>query len=109
MYLGGWFVKEGNAMNVVVDPSARETFTPRDLSDAYKDFETRGPQYLDDETGIKAGVYRLGERVLLVYEEPGTGLVVLVHPTSPRKVRSQNFKRGRWVRQLRSRARCSHW
>jgi hypothetical protein len=96
-------------MSVVVTPSARETFTPLELTDAYKDFETRGPQYLDDETDIKAGAYRFGERVLLVNEEPGTSLVVLVYPTSPRKVRSQNLERGRWVRQPRIRARCSLW
>jgi hypothetical protein len=96
-------------MSVVVTPSARETFTPRELTDAYEDFETRGPQYLDDETGIQAGVYRFGERVLLVYKEPGTSLVVLVHPTSPRKVRSQKFERDRWFRRPRIRARCSHW
>ena len=64
-------------MSVVVTRSARETFTPRELTDAYKDFETRGPQYLDDETGIKAGVYRFGERVLLVYEESEEGVVIL--------------------------------
>jgi hypothetical protein len=92
-----WFVKEGNAMSVVVSPSARETFTPRELTDAYKDFET----------GIKAGVYRLGERVLLVYEEPGIGLVVLVHPTPPRKVRSQKIERDSWAWQPRTSARRS--
>jgi hypothetical protein len=54
----GWIVTEGNAMSVVVKPSARETFTPRELTDAYKDFEKRGPQYLDAETGIKAAAYR---------------------------------------------------
>ena len=74
-------------MSVVVTPSARETFTPRELTDAYKDFETRGPQYLDDETGIKASAYRFGERVLLVYEESESGLVTLVDLT-PRKKRS---------------------
>jgi len=74
-------------MSVVVTPSARETFTPRELADAYKDFETRGPQYLDDETGIKASAYRFGERVLLVYEESESGLVTLVDLT-PRKKRS---------------------
>ena len=85
----GWFRRRRRgAMSVVVTPSARETFTLLELTDAYKDFETRGPQYLDDETGIKAGAYRFGERVLLVNEEPGTSLVVLVDPTSPRKVRS---------------------
>ena len=69
-------------MGVVVEPSARETFTPRELADAYEDFEKRGPQYLDAETDVKAAAYRFGERVLLVYEEPETGLVVLIHPTS---------------------------
>jgi hypothetical protein len=64
-------------MSVIFTPSAREMFTPRELADAYKDFETRGPQYLDDETGIKAGVCRLGERVLLVYEESEEGVVIL--------------------------------
>jgi len=69
-------------MSVVVTPSACETFTPRELTDAYEDFETRGPQYLDDEMGIKTGVYWFGERVLLVYEESEAGVVVLIHPTS---------------------------
>jgi len=96
-------------MSVVVKLSARETFTPRELADAYEAFIGRGPQYLDDETGIKASTFRFGERVLLVYEEPGTSLVVLVHPTSPTKVRCQTFERRRWVRQARIRARCSLW
>jgi hypothetical protein len=91
-------------MSVVVTPSARDTFTPRELTDAYKDFETRGPQYLDDETAIKGGAYRFGERVLLVYEEAETGLVILIRPTSPKKVCSQKFERGSWVRQLRTSA-----
>ena len=69
-------------MSVVVTSSARETFTPRELTDAYRDFETRGPEYLDAETGIKAAAYRFGERVLLVYREAETDLVVLIHPTS---------------------------
>jgi hypothetical protein len=69
-------------MSVVVDPSARETFTPRELTDAYKQFIERGPQYLDTETGIKAAAYCFDERVLLVYEEPETGLVVLIHPSA---------------------------
>ena len=84
-------------MSVVVEPSAREAFTPRELTDAYEDFETRGPQYLDDETGIKAGAYRFGERVLLVYEEAETSLVVLILPKSLKKVYSQKFERGSWV------------
>ena len=96
-------------MSVVATPGARETFTPRELTDAYGDFETREPQYLNTEAGIKAGVYRFGERLLLVYKEPGKSLVVLMRLTSPKKVRSLKFERGRWVRQRRIRARCSHW
>ena len=68
-------------MKVVVDASARE-ITPRELTAAYKQFEERGPQYLDAETGIKAAEYRFGERVLLVYEEAETGVVVLMHPSA---------------------------
>jgi hypothetical protein len=59
-------------MRVVVTPSARETFTPRELTEAYKQFEERGPQHLDAETGIKAAEYQFDERVLLVYEEAET-------------------------------------
>jgi len=69
-------------MGVVVEPSARKAFTPREITDAYKDFEKFGPQYLDAETGIKAAAYRFGERVLLVYEESEAGVVILTHPTS---------------------------
>ena len=80
MYLGG-FVKEGSAISVVVDPSAREMFTPRELTDAYKQFEERGPQYVSAETGLRAAAYRFGERVLIVYEESEAGVVILIHPT----------------------------
>ncbi len=69
-------------MSVVVTPSARETFTPRELTDAYKIFKGHGPQYLSDESGQRPSAYRFGERVLIVYEECETGLVVLSHPTS---------------------------
>ena len=68
-------------MSVVVDPNARETFTPRELTAAYKQFKERGPQYVNAETGLRAAAYRFGTRVLLVYEESETGLVVLIHPT----------------------------
>jgi hypothetical protein len=68
-------------MNVVVHPSARETFTPREITIAYKHFEERGPQYVDAETGLRAAAYWFGTRVLLVYEEFETGVVVLIHPT----------------------------
>ena len=79
---GGMVVKEGNAMGVVVEPSARETFTPRELAAAYKEFLERGPQHLDAESGISASAYRFGERLLIVYEESEPGVVVLIHPTS---------------------------
>jgi hypothetical protein len=69
-------------MSVVVTPSARETFTPRELTDAYKEFTDHGPQYLDVETGLSVSAYRFGERVLAVYEECETGVVVLIHPSA---------------------------
>jgi hypothetical protein len=69
-------------MSVVVTPSARERFTPRELAAAYKHFKEHGPQYLSDETGLRASVYRFGERVLLVYVESETDVIVLIHPTS---------------------------
>ena len=59
--------------SVVVTPSARETFTPRELTDAYEQFIERGPQYVSAESGLRAAAYRFGERVLLVYEEPEMG------------------------------------
>jgi hypothetical protein len=68
-------------MSVVVDRSARETFTPREITTAYKHFEECGPQYVDAETGLRAAAYRFGTRVLLVYEESETGVVILIHPT----------------------------
>jgi hypothetical protein len=67
---------------VVVDLSARERFTPRELTDAYEQFKERGPQYVDAETGLRASAYRFGEHVLIVYEESETGLVVLIHPSA---------------------------
>ena len=68
--------------SVVVTPSARETFTPRELADAYKQFKERGPQYVSVESGLRAAAYRFGKRVLLVYEESETSLVILTHPRS---------------------------
>ena len=59
--------------SIVVTPSARERFTPRELTDAYEQFIERGPQYVSVESGLRAAAYRFGERVLLVYEEPETG------------------------------------
>jgi hypothetical protein len=69
-------------MSVVVTPSARETFTPRELTDAYKQFEERGPQYVNSKTDLRAATYWFGTRVLLVYEESEAGVVVLIHSTS---------------------------
>ena len=69
-------------MSLVVKPSAREKFTPRELIDAYEDFLGNEPQYLDAVTGIKATAYLFGAGVLVVYEEPVTHVVVLIHPTA---------------------------
>jgi hypothetical protein len=69
-------------VGLLVEPSTRETFMPRELADAYEKFLASGPRYLDAQTGIEGSVYRFGTRVLVVYEEPETGLVVLIHPTS---------------------------
>jgi hypothetical protein len=68
--------------SVVVTPSAREAFTPRELTDAYNEFKERGPQYLCGESILRAAAYQFGTRVLLVDEESETGVVVLTHPTS---------------------------
>ena len=73
---------EGTTKSVVVDPSARETFTPRELAATYEEFKEHGAQYQDAETGLSASAYRFGERVLVLYEESETGLVVLIHPTA---------------------------
>ena len=67
---------------VIVEPSTSETFAPRELAYAYKKFMEHGSQYLDAEGGIEVSVYRFGMRVLVVYEEPGAGLVVFTHPIS---------------------------
>jgi len=69
-------------MSVVVTPGARETFTLRELTAADKEFTEHGAQHLDEETDLSASACRFGERVLLVYEEPEAGVVVLIHPTS---------------------------
>jgi hypothetical protein len=39
-------------VTVVVTPSARETFTPRELSAAYEDYTEHGPQYMNAQTGL---------------------------------------------------------
>jgi hypothetical protein len=64
-------------MTVVATPSARERFTPRELSAAYEDYTERGPQYMNAQTGLKAAAYRFGARVLIVCEEPESGVVML--------------------------------
>ena len=69
-------------IGAIVEPSTRETFTPRELADAYEEFLASGTRYLDAQSGIEGSVYRFGTRVLVVYEEPETGLVALIHPTS---------------------------
>ena len=84
MCLGGGLLRkgkqfEGNAIGVVVVPSARETFTPRELAVAYKEFTEHGPLLQDAETGLSASTYRFGERVLIVYQESETDAVVLIH------------------------------
>jgi hypothetical protein len=77
-------------VGVVDTPSARETFTPCELTAAYKVFKERGPHYLDAETGLSASAHRFGERVLLVYEESETGWVVLIHRSAWNRI-SANF------------------
>ena len=67
--------------SLVVLPSAREAFMPRELVAAYEDFVGSEPQYLDAEGGIKASAYRFDARVLFVYEESKTGSIVLIHAT----------------------------
>jgi hypothetical protein len=52
------------------------------LTAAYKDFTKRGPQYQDGVTGLRAAAYSFGERILIVYQESETDVVVLIHPTS---------------------------
>ena len=82
--VGGALAREGllAVRSVVVPPSARETFTPSELTDAYQQFTERGSQYMDAESGLRAAAYRFGERVLIVYEESETGVVILTHPRS---------------------------
>jgi hypothetical protein len=69
-------------LGVVVLPSARKIFAPHELSASCKEFIERGPQYLSAETGISASAYQFGSRVLLIYQESETDVVVLMHPTS---------------------------
>jgi hypothetical protein len=67
-------------VNIVITPSARETFTPRELTAAYEDFTENGPQYLNEESGLSVAAYRFGARVLIVCEESEQGVVVLATP-----------------------------
>jgi hypothetical protein len=64
-------------VNVVVTPSARERFTPHELSAAYEDYTEHGPQYVNAETGHRATAYRFDVRVLIACEEPETGVLML--------------------------------
>jgi hypothetical protein len=70
-------VKTRERHGVVATLSARERFTPRELSAAYQDYTEQAPQYLNAETGHRATAYRFGARMLIVCEEPEVGLVVL--------------------------------
>jgi hypothetical protein len=63
-------------MSFVVTPSARETFTPRELIAAYTQFIERGAQYLSAESGFRAATYQFGRRVLIVYQESETDVMV---------------------------------
>jgi hypothetical protein len=74
--------RRGGAVGVLVQPRARDKFAPSELAAAYKDFMASGPQYVAAETGIEGSVYRFGRRVLVIYEDPETGMTVLIHPTS---------------------------
>jgi hypothetical protein len=69
-------------MSLVVKPSARERFTPRELIAAYEDFIRSEPQYLDAETGHMATAYLFGAGGLLADEEPETHVVMLIHPST---------------------------
>jgi hypothetical protein len=69
-------------MSVVVLPSAHKRFTPSELVAAYEDFVGSEPQYVDAETGLRASAYRFGTRVLIIYQQSETDIVVLIHPTS---------------------------
>jgi hypothetical protein len=69
-------------VSFVVTPSASETFTPRELSAAYKQFIERATQYLSAESGFRAAADQFGRRVLLVYQESETDVMVFTYPTS---------------------------
>jgi hypothetical protein len=66
----------------VVTSRARETFTPHELTAAYEYFTKRGGQYLDAKRGFRVAAYRFEGRMLVVYQESETGVVVLSLPGS---------------------------
>jgi hypothetical protein len=68
-------------MSVVVEPSAREAFTPRELTDAYKDFESAGRDVWTPRPVLRPQLTGLA-RVLIVYEKSEAGVVILIRPTS---------------------------
>jgi hypothetical protein len=68
-------------MSFVVTPSARETFTPRELTVAYTQFIERGAQYLSAESSFRAAAYQFGRRELIVYQESEKDVMVFIHPT----------------------------
>jgi hypothetical protein len=70
-------------VSLVITPNAQERFTPHELIAAYVHFLEHGPQYLNAETGLSAAAYRLGERMLIVSEEPETGVVTLATVEGP--------------------------
>ena len=80
-------------MSLVVQPSARGRFTSRELIAAYEDFIRDEPHYVDAWTGLKAATYRYGMRVLFVYEESETGLIVLLHPPLRRSILRASHRR----------------
>ena len=69
-------------MGVVVTASARETFTPRELTAAYENFTKRGAQYVNAKTGFGVSAYRFEGRMLIAYQESETGVLVLSLPRS---------------------------
>src|SRR5919112_2617627 len=77
-------------MSLVVNPGAREKFTPHELTAAYEDFIRSEAQYVDAETGHKATAYLFGAGVLLVYEEPESHVVILIHSSAWNRI-SANF------------------
>jgi hypothetical protein len=61
---------------------------------AYEDFVRDESHYVDAGTGLRAATYRFGMRVLYVYEESETGLVVLLRPPFRRSILRPSDRRG---------------